>query len=42
MPVRKATAGKLRAAVEKVQSNPSYRANAQKYQDAIIPMRRVP
>lgn len=44
IPVRKATAGKLRAAVEKVQSNPSYRANAQKYQETIKgldPVRRA-
>jgi zeaxanthin glucosyltransferase len=35
MPVRNATVRKLRAAVETVWSNPSYRANAQKYQDTI-------
>jgi zeaxanthin glucosyltransferase len=35
IPVRKVTARGLRAAIETVQSSPSYRANAQKYQDAI-------
>jgi zeaxanthin glucosyltransferase len=34
IPVTKLSAPKLRAAIETVQSNPSYRANAQKYQDA--------
>jgi zeaxanthin glucosyltransferase len=38
IPVRRATARKLRAAIETVQSNPAYRQNAQAYQSTIRKM----